>query len=64
MTKEGNKKDDTYLPPSNVFGGVLVVPHSDRYIIVDVQVAGPIGEAHVNTITMMCGSQARVVLMT
>ena len=39
--KEGYKKDVSYLLLGNVFGGVLVAPHSDRYVIVDLQVASP-----------------------
>ena len=41
MVKELNKKDDSYLPAGNVFGGVLVAPRSDTYIIVDIQVVSP-----------------------
>ena len=35
-------KDLSYLPHGNIFGGVLVAPRSDWYVlIVDVRVASP-----------------------
>ena len=40
-TKEGYKKNDSYFPHGKVFGGVLVAPHTDWYVIVDVRVASP-----------------------